>query len=70
METIDGAWIMKGCRRTDKDCLHSPEDLLELVLKVGFFEVMDLVLNTLGGFVGALISVGLRKAVGVIDFRP
>ena len=47
-------------------CIES----LQLVLKVGYFEVMDLVLNTLGGFVGALISVGLRKAVGVIDFRP
>lgn len=39
-------------------------ELLQLVLKVGYFEVMDLVLNTLGGFVGALISVGLRKMVG------
>ena len=39
-------------------------ELFQLVLKVGFFEVMDLVLNTLGGFVGALISVGLRKVVG------
>ena len=39
-------------------------ELLQLVLKVGYFEVMDLVLNTLGGYVGALISVGLRKMVG------
>ena len=39
-------------------------ELLQLILKVGYFEVMDLVLNTLGGFVGALISVGLRKVVG------
>ena len=31
METIDGTWIMKGCRRTDPDCLRSPEDLLELI---------------------------------------
>ena len=30
MDTIAGEWIMKGCRRTDKDCLRSPEDLLEL----------------------------------------
>ena len=36
-------------------------ELLQLILKVGYFEVMDLVLNTLGGFVGALISVGVRK---------
>lgn len=39
-------------------------ELLQLVLKVGYFEVMDLVLNTIGGFVGALMSVGLRKVVG------
>ena len=31
METIAGEWFMKGCRRTDKECLHSPEDLLALV---------------------------------------
>ena len=47
METIDGAWIMKGCRRTDKDCLHSPEDLLELVLKVGFLPLFS---NEIPGF--------------------
>ena len=46
-------------------------ELLQLVLKVGYFEVMDLVLNTVGGFVGALISVGrfrvkpgMRRGVG------
>ena len=36
METIAGEWIMKGCRRTDPECLHSPEDLLALVRQVGF----------------------------------
>lgn len=32
----------------------------------------NLVMNTLGGFVGALISMGVRKVVGRegIDFRP
>ena len=39
-------------------------ELLQLVLKVGYFEQTDLVLNTLGGFVGALMSVGVRKVVG------
>ena len=38
-------------------------ECLQLVLKVGFFEVTDLVMNTLGGFVGALISMGVRKVV-------
>ena len=38
-------------------CIES----LQLVLKVGFFELTDLVMNTVGAFVGALISVGVRK---------
>jgi len=40
-------------------CIES----LQLVLKVGFFEVTDLVMNTVGAFVGALMSVGVRKVV-------
>ena len=44
-------------------CLSLCNECLQLVLKVGYFDVMDLVLNTLGGFVGALISVGVRKVV-------
>ena len=36
----------------------------QLLLHVGFFELTDLVMNTLGAFVGALISAGLRKVVG------
>ena len=39
-------------------------ELLQLILEVGYFEVMDLVLNTLGGFVGAMMNVGVRKVVG------
>ena len=38
-------------------CIES----LQLVLKVGFFELTDLVMNTVGAFVGALISVGVRR---------
>ena len=47
METIAGEWIMKGCRRTDKDCLHSPEDLLALVQEVGFLPLFS---NAIPGF--------------------
>ena len=47
MDTIAGEWIMKGCRRTDKDCLHSPEDLLELVMKIGFLPLFS---NEIPGF--------------------
>lgn len=39
-------------------------ECLQLVLRVGFFELTDLVMNTLGAFVGALISAGVRKVVG------
>ena len=35
METIAGEWIMKGCSRSDPGCLHSPEDLLALIRKIG-----------------------------------
>ncbi len=47
-------------------------ETLQLVFRLGVFEITDLVLNTLGGFVGSLISVGLRKVVGreVIDINP
>ena len=42
-------------------CIES----LQLILRLGVFEITDLVLNTLGGFVGALMSVGVRKVVRV-----
>ena len=47
METIAGEWFMKGCRRTDKDCLHSPEDLLALVQEIGFLPLFS---NDIPGF--------------------
>lgn len=39
-------------------------ECLQLLLRVGFFELTDLVMNTLGAFVGALISAGVRKVMG------
>lgn len=39
-------------------------ECLQLIFRLGVFEITDLVLNTLGGFVGALMSVGVRKVVG------
>ena len=39
-------------------------ECLQLVLHVGFFEVTDLVMNTVGGGVGGVMSVGVRKVVG------
>lgn len=47
METIAGEWFMKGCRRTDKGCLHSPEDLLALVQEIGFLPLFS---NDIPGF--------------------
>ena len=47
MDTIDGVWIMKGCRRTARDCLHSPEDLLALVREIGFLPLFS---NDIPGF--------------------
>ena len=47
MDTINGEWIMKGCRRSDRGCLHSPEDLLELVQKIGFLPLFS---NEIPGF--------------------
>ena len=47
METIAGEWIMKGCRRTDSGCLHSPEDLLELIQEIGFLPLFS---NSITGF--------------------
>ena len=38
-------------------------ECLQLVLHVGFFEVTDLVMNTVGGVLGAWISVGFRKVM-------
>ena len=36
---------------------------LQLLLHVGFFELTDLVMNTVGAFVGALVLAGVRKVV-------
>ncbi len=47
METIAGEWIMKGCSRSDPDCLHSPGDLLALIRKIGF---LPLFANDIPGF--------------------
>ena len=35
-------------------------EFLQLVLRVGYFEVMDLLLNTLGGVLGAVIAIDGR----------
>ena len=47
MDTIAGEWIMKGCRRSDKGCLHSPDELLELITEIGFLPLFS---NAVPGF--------------------
>ena len=47
METINGEWYMLGCRRDDPRCLHSPEDLLEVVREIGFLPLFS---NEIPGF--------------------
>ena len=47
MDTIDGVWIMKGCTRSAADRLHSPEDLLDLVMETGFLPLFS---NEIPGF--------------------
>ena len=39
-------------------------ECLQLVLRVGFLELTDLMMNTVGGTVGALISMGFRMVFG------
>ena len=47
MDTVNGEWIMKGCRRTDPDCLHTPDHLLKLIREVGFLPLFS---NDIPGF--------------------
>ena len=47
MDTVAGEWIMKGCKRTDRDCLHTPEDLLALIRRTGFLPLFS---NDIPGF--------------------
>ena len=39
-------------------------EILQLVLHVGFFELTDLVMNTVGGVIGAVLSVWGRYVIG------
>lgn len=58
-----GAWRRIGRVALTSFALSLSIELLQLLLHVGFFELTDLVMNTVGGFVGALISVGVKRAV-------
>ena len=53
--------------RMNRDLRNFPSDqsqrMLNAIEPLGFFELTDLVMNTVGAFVGALVSAGVRKVV-------
>ena len=53
--------------RMNRDLRNSPSDqsqrMLNAIEPVGFFELTDLVMNTVGAFVGALVSAGVKMVV-------
>ena len=47
METINGEWIMKGCRNADPSCLHTLMELISLIHNIGFLPLFS---NDIPGF--------------------
>ena len=47
MEVIDGVWYMQGVDGDDPSCVHSAEDLLKVIEKVGFLPLFS---NEVDGF--------------------
>lgn len=62
-----GSWRRVGLVTLAAFGLSLCIECLQLVLHVGFFEVTDLVMNTVGGVLGSWISVGFRKVMGEIS---
>lgn len=58
-----GSWRRVGLVTLAAFGLSLCIECLQLVLHVGFFEVTDLVMNMVGGVLGAWISVGFRKVM-------
>lgn len=52
-----GSWHRVGFVTLAAFCLSLCIETLQLLLHVGFFELTDLVMNTVGAFVGAWVSV-------------
>ena len=47
MEVIDGEFYMLGCEADDPSCLHTADDLLKLIRKIGFLPLFS---NDIPGF--------------------
>ena len=58
-----GVWSQIGYVTLASFLLSLCIESLQLVCRVGFFEVTDLVLNTVGGFVGAVLALAGRKVL-------
>lgn len=58
-----GSWRRVGLVTLAAFGLSLCIECLQLVLKVGFFEVTDLVMNTVGGGVGGLVAGGIMSLV-------
>ncbi len=56
-----GSWRRVGLVTLAAFGLSLCIECLQLLLHVGFFEVTDLVMNTVGGGVGGVMSVGVRS---------
>ena len=64
-----GGWRRIGLATLAGFALSLCIEILQLVLRVGFFEVTDLVMNTVGAFVGASLSAVGRKVLGLFPQR-
>ena len=60
-----GGWRQIGFVTLASSLLSLCIECLQLVCRVGFFEVTDLVLNTVGGFVGAGVAILYRVMFGI-----
>ena len=60
-----GAWRRIGIVILSAFGLSLLIEALQLILHVGFFELMDLMMNTLGGFLGAAVAIMGRKLIGL-----
>ena len=47
MEVIDGVWYMKGVDWDDPSCIHTADELLDVILRVGFLPLFS---NDVDGF--------------------
>ena len=60
-----GSWRRVGLVTLAAFCLSLSIECLQLVLKVGFFEVTDLVMNTVGAIIGVGVAIIGRTVLGV-----